>query len=73
MTEGDLVTSMPLDEKTIAYIESEFEKMLGEKVRFTVRIDESIIGGFIANINGKVYDASLLARLKLMKEYITDY
>ena len=73
MTEGELVASMPLDEETLAFIEKEFGEMLGEKVYFKTRIDESIIGGFVANVNGRVYDGSLLSRLRTMKDYITDY
>lgn len=73
MIEGELVTSMPLDEKTLGYVEEKFTQMLGENVRFKTKIDESIIGGFIANINGRVYDGSLRARLKTMKDYITDF
>ena len=36
-------------------------------------IDDSILGGFIAVINGKVYDASVRESMKTMKEFITDY
>lgn len=73
MIEGELVTSMPLDEDAMKFIEEEFSKMLGGKVRFKTSIDESIIGGFVARINGRVYDGSLLSRLSTMREYITDF
>ncbi|MFZ5975990.1 MAG: F0F1 ATP synthase subunit delta [Bacillota bacterium] len=73
MTEGELITSMPLDDDTKEYIAREFEKMLGAPVRFKTRIDDSILGGFIAVINGRVYDGSVLASMKTLKEFITDF
>lgn len=73
MIEGELITSMPIDNDTLEYISREFEKKLGTPVRFKKRIDESILGGFIAVINGRVYDGSVLANMKTLKEFITDF
>jgi F0F1-type ATP synthase delta subunit len=73
MIEGELITSMPIDAETEEYIAQKFTGMLGEPVRFTKRIDESILGGFVAVINGKVYDGSVKSSMKTLKDFITDY
>ena len=73
MLEGELITSMTLDEGTKEFIGRKFEEMLGEPVHFKNRIDASILGGCIVVINGRVYDGSVLARMKTLKEFITDY
>lgn len=73
MIQGELITSMPIDAETEAYIAQKFNGMLGEPVSFTKRVDESILGGFVAIINGKVYDGSVRSGMKTMKDFITDY
>ena len=73
MLHGELISSMELDEETKELIAKKFEEMLGAPVQFKTRIDESILGGFIATINGRVYDGSVLARMKTLKGFITDY
>jgi len=53
----------PYQEGEIGKISRGFEKLLGHEVRFRVVEDESLIGGFIAYIDGRVYDASLATQL----------
>ncbi|MCR4614706.1 MAG: F0F1 ATP synthase subunit delta [Clostridiales bacterium] len=59
-------------EQDIERIRSGFSKMLGREIRFKVVRDDSLIGGFSAFINGKVYDASVLARIEDMQRQFTD-
>lgn len=73
MIEGDLITALPIDEETEEFICKEFSKALGDTVVLKKSIDESIIGGFVVNIDGRVYDGSVLASIDALKEFITDY
>ncbi len=59
-------------DEDIERIRSGFSKMLGRDIRFKVVRDESLIGGFSAFINGKIYDASILARINDMQRQLTD-
>ena len=59
-------------EQDIERIRSGFSKVLGRDIRFKVVRDESLIGGFSAFINGKVYDASILARVDDMRRQFND-
>lgn len=52
-------------------IKTQFEGLLGEKIAFDVIRDPSLIGGFVAHVGGKAYDASFRSRLKAMRECIT--
>ena len=48
-------------------IRRRFEEMLGENIDFECIKDDNLIGGFIANINGKAYDSSLRTRLDRLR------
>ena len=61
---GELYTAGPFGEKQIASVKKRFEKLLGQEVSFDVRENEALIGGFLAIIDGKVYDASVAYRIK---------
>ncbi|NLO45503.1 MAG: hypothetical protein GX107_03255 [Clostridiales bacterium] len=41
-----------------------FEKLLGRQIDFEIVEDSSLIGGFAAYINGKVYDSTVALQLK---------
>lgn len=58
-----LLIASPYDEATIHAIQDGFTKQLGKELDFEVVEDNKIIGGFIAIIDGKVYDASYSSRL----------
>ena len=58
-----LIVASKLDENLLASIRSGFERKLGTKLDFDVVEDEKITGGFIAVIDGNVYDASFSSRL----------
>lgn len=46
------------------------EKTLNKKVRLTFKIDESLIGGFVAQAGDTLYDASLQHQLDLLKNQL---
>lgn len=67
-----LIVSSEKDEKLIASIRSGFEEKFNAKLDFEVRENAKITGGFIAIIDGKVYDASYTSRLhELARQMMT--
>jgi len=61
---GELYIAGPFGKEQIESIKAHFAELLGEEVEFDVRRNESLIGGFMAMINGKVYDSSVAFRMK---------
>lgn len=62
----------PYDDDLIRHIEQGFSDKLGFAVCFKVKEDPSLLCGFIAYVNGMVYDASGKTRLADIKEYLLD-
>jgi F0F1-type ATP synthase delta subunit len=58
-----LLVASPYDEATVQAIKDGFTKRFGNELDFEIVEDSKILGGFIAIIDGKVYDASYSSRL----------
>ncbi len=58
-----LMIAPSCDEATVATVREEFSALCGKPLEFDIIIDEKLIGGFIAMIDGKVYDTSFSSRL----------
>lgn len=59
-----VITVAPsFDDKAVRLVCDEFNALMGKPLDFDVIKDEKLIGGFIAMIDGKVYDASFSSRL----------
>ncbi len=70
MVKGKLVFASEMDDITIENIRRKFEKLVGEPIQFETAIDSSILGGFLAIINGKTYqvfDNSMSSHLDEIK------
>lgn len=63
-----LIVPGPFKDDYIIDIKTRFEKLLDKPVSFEIEIDASIIGGFIAFIDGKIYDASIKTRLNEIRK-----
>ena len=61
---GELYIAGPFDEEQIGSIRKHFAELLGEDVNFEIKKNDGLIGGFLAIIDGKVYDASFAYRIK---------
>jgi F-type H+-transporting ATPase subunit alpha len=61
---GELYIAGPFDEGQIGSIRKHFAELLGEDVNFEIKKNDGLIGGFLAIIDGKVYDASFAYRIK---------
>lgn len=58
-----LLIAKPYNEATIKAIRDGFSRQYGTELDFEIIEDDKIIGGFIAIIDGKVYDTSFSSRL----------
>ncbi|MGD0073145.1 MAG: ATP synthase F1 subunit delta [Candidatus Binataceae bacterium] len=61
---GALTFAAPPSDAEVARVVAGLEGLVGKKVIATVKVDGSLLGGVIAEIEGKIYDASLEARLQ---------
>ena len=51
------------DDAAVARVVQGLERMSGKKIIATVEVDPSLLGGLVARLEGKTYDASLKNRL----------
>ena len=61
---GELYTAGPFGEEQIESVKRHFNELLGQEVSFEIKQNEALIGGFLAIIDGKIYDASVAYRVK---------
>jgi F-type H+-transporting ATPase subunit delta len=60
-------TVYEFDEEQKKRLKQKLENLLKKKVGFNFQIDKSLVGGFIAQVNDTVYDASLKHQLELLR------
>lgn len=65
---GVLKLAAPCDNKELSAIIDRLERMLGCHLELTTEIDSSLIGGFAALVDGKVYDFSYVTQLTAMQQ-----
>ena len=61
-------TAMPLPEDYFEKLQRELERVTGRKVALDRKLDPTLICGVLVRIGDTVYDGSLIARLKQLKE-----
>ena len=65
---GVLKLATPCDSKELSAIIDRLERLLGCHLELTTEIDSSLIGGFAALVDGKVYDFSYVTQLTAMQQ-----
>jgi len=63
-----VTTAEPLSQELAAEIRQVLERSTGMEIVLDRSVDPSLIGGLVARVGGKVYDASLRTRLASLKE-----
>ena len=63
-------TAIALDDATVAKIAAALSKTTGKDLDVKVIVDESVMGGIIANVGDEVIDGSVKTRLAKLKESI---
>ncbi len=67
---AQVLTAMPLSEEYFEKLQRELERITGRRVALDRKLDETLICGVVVRVGDTVYDGSLVARLKQMKEAI---
>lgn len=70
MRKSTIIVADNITIPTFRYLCDELKKKLGKDIDFEYKIDNSIIGGFIINLDGKVYDNSIKTQLESLKKHI---
>jgi len=69
---GVLYVPAEPSEEQLSEVSRGLEKVTGKKVVLRVRVDPSLIGGARAELGGVVYDGSLKAQLKRLRESLLE-
>ncbi len=62
----------PFRKKDVDTVCDGFEKLLDHPIEFEIVEDKNLLGGFVAFVDGMVYDASFSSQLKGMKQSFTE-
>ena len=68
LTRAEVVTAMPLPEEYFEQLQAELERITGRKVALDRRLEPSLLCGVMIRLGDTVYDGSLVARLKQLKD-----
>jgi F-type H+-transporting ATPase subunit delta len=68
ITRAEVSTALPLPEEYFDKLQRELERITGRKVALDRKLDSTLICGVLVRIGDTVYDGSLVARLKQLKE-----
>ena len=68
LSTANVVSAVELTEDEKNKLQSQLEKRLGRTIRLECSVDESLRGGLIVEVEGKVMDGSLKHRLHEIKE-----
>lgn len=72
MKKATITEAGNMTDETYLFICNGVEHKFNDQFEFERVTDKSIIGGFIVNIKGKVYDRSIRGQLIKMEEYISE-
>lgn len=65
---GVLTSAVELSDSTIAEIKAGLEKSYGKKVEMSTEINPDLIGGFTLKVGDRLFDGSLSASLRRLKQ-----
>ena len=68
ISRAEVLTAMPLPEEYFEKLQRELERITGRKVALDRKLDPTLLCGVLVRIGDTVYDGSLVARLKQLKE-----
>jgi len=64
---AEVTTAIPLDDEDKLRLAERLGGIVGKRVELKPEVDSSLIGGFIARIDGKLLDGSTRAKLEALK------
>ena len=65
---AEIISATELDGETVRKIETKIEELFGKKPEISIKLDPSLIGGFIVKVADKVIDASIKTQLENLKK-----
>lgn len=74
VSSAQLITAAPMSATIVEDLLSVFKNkgLLEQKVELVQKVDPSIVGGFILEFDGQVYNASLLSKLEEFKKQFSE-
>lgn len=72
MLKGTVRTAFALTPEERAALEQRFAGMLGESVSLEERVEPELLAGVCVEVDGRVYDGSLKARLTQVEHLLED-
>ena len=70
ISHGNVISAIELSDELKANVQTILEKLTGKKVELTTSVDQSIIGGIIAQVGDLVLDGSIKTQLAGLKDSI---
>lgn len=70
MKKSKLWLSSGTDRETAEYIVRSFEELFGRELDFDIQLDPSLLGGFVAEIDGCVFDSSVSSKMEEIKRIL---
>lgn len=67
---ADLKAAYDFDAEDKSKVQSKLEELTGKKIRISLGIDKSLVGGFLAQIGDTVYDGSVRRQLEILKQQL---
>ncbi len=67
---GVLKTATPCDDDTLYAMKNLLENLLGCYLNLSIEVDDTLVGGFAAYVDGQVYDFSYATQMQTMKKAI---
>jgi len=65
---AEVTTAVALDDGEKRQLEEQLGAVVGKKVVLEAKVDESLIGGVVARVGGKLLDGSVLSQLTAMRK-----
>jgi len=71
--QGEIITAYSIDEALLNKIKSVIESKIGKKVEFTVKEDNSLIGGAVIKAGSYIIDTSVKSYLKRLESTLSRF
>jgi len=69
---ADVTTAIPLDERDKEMLSRRIGEVLGRKVTLDLRVEPSLLGGFIAQVGDMLFDGSIRRNLENLKKSLVE-
>jgi F-type H+-transporting ATPase subunit delta len=71
VVQAHVTTALALDSAQQGEVAAKLQVLTGKKVRMDVAVDPALIGGFVAQVGGTIYDGSIRQQLQKFRNSLT--